>query len=187
MKPTEAQPSRRREMRFSGHPISPGIGIGPVYEASEPVLNIQHKKIAAADIAAETARLEDAISLSRKQLIKLKTKLASLPEQSQTEIDPLIDAYLHMLGNSRLIRGARLRVSDTLLAPEAAVMDEAEAQAEAILALTGSDKVGRQRRAEEVREIARRILRNLTRLPFRNFTELKPGTILAAESLRPAD
>ncbi len=191
MRPTEAgvttAGNRRREMRFSGHPISPGIGIGPVHEATEPVLNFQHKKIAAADIAAETARFEDAIAISRKQLIKLKSKLAALPEQSQTEIDPLIDAYLHMLGNSRLVRGARLRISDLLLGPEAAVMEEAEAQAEAILALTGSDKAGRARRAEEVREIARRVLRNLTRLPFRNFTELKPGTILAAESLRPAD
>lgn len=189
MRPTEPQTptTRKRELRFSGHPISPGIGIGPLHEATEPKLEVQHKKIAAADIAAETARFEDAIALSRKQLIKLKSKLASLPEQSQTEIDPLIDAYLHMLGPSRLVRGARLRISDMLVSPESAILDEAEAQAEAILALTGSDKSGRARRADEVREIARRVLRNLTRLPFRNFTELKPGTILAAESLRPAD
>jgi phosphotransferase system enzyme I (PtsI) len=92
-----------------------------------------------------------------------------------------------MLGNSRLIRGVRTRISDRLLGPEAAVMEEAEAQAAAILALTGSDEEGRARRAEEVREISRRVLRNLTRLPFRSFAELAPGTILAAEFLRPAD
>jgi phosphotransferase system enzyme I (PtsI) len=185
MRPTDG--TRRRELRFSGHPISPGIGIGPVYEATEPKLNFSHRKIAASDIAAELARFEDAVAQSRKQLAKLKTKLGGLPEQSQTEISPLIDAYMHMLGNSRLIRGVRTRVSDRLLAPEAAVMEEAEAQAAAILALTGSDEEGRARRAEEVREISRRVLRNLTRLPFRSFAELAPGTILAAESLRPAD
>jgi phosphotransferase system enzyme I (PtsI) len=187
MRQTEGRASPRRELRFSGHPISPGIGIGPIYEALEPKLNFTAKKIQAADIAAETARFEDAVSQSRKQLIKLKTKLAGLPEQSQTEISPLIDAYLHMLGNSRLIRGVRTRIGDRLLAPEAAVMEEAETQAEAILALTGSDEEGRARRAEEVREISRRILRNLTRLPFRSFADLAPGTILAAEFLRPAD
>jgi phosphotransferase system enzyme I (PtsI) len=187
MKPNEPAGTRKRELRFTGHPISPGIGIGPVYEAKEPALKFQHKKISAADIAAETARLDDAVALSRKQLIKLKAKLGSLPEQSQTEISPLIDAYLHMLGGSRLIRGAKTRISDRMMGPEAAIMEEAEAQAEAILALSGSDRAGRVRRADEVREIARRVLRNLTRLPFRNFADLAPGTILAAEFLRPAD
>ena len=38
--------------------------------------------------------------------------MSSLPEQSQTEISPLIDAYLHMLGPSRLIRGARIVSTD---------------------------------------------------------------------------
>jgi phosphotransferase system enzyme I (PtsI) len=176
-----------REICFSGHPVSPGIGIGPVHEAAEPALNISHDKIAAKAVASETARLDEAISLSRKQLVKLKSKLSGLPEQSETEISPLIDAYLHMLGNSRLVRGAKARIAEQLAGPEAAIQDEAEAQAEAILALTGTDRAGRARRAEEVREIARRILRNLTRQPFRSFSDLAPGTILAAESLRPAD
>jgi phosphotransferase system enzyme I (PtsI) len=177
----------RRELRFTGHPISPGIGIGPVFEAVEPALNVQHKRISAADIAAESARLEDAVALSRRQLTKLKTRLAGMPEQSQTEISPLIDAYLHMLGQSRLMRGVRSRISDRLVTAETAVMEEAEAQAEAILALTGSDREGRARRADEVREISRRVVRNLIRLPFRSFTDLDPGSILAAESLRPSD
>jgi phosphotransferase system enzyme I (PtsI) len=181
------QPKQRGEQRFTGHPVAPGIGIGPVHEAAEPALEVRHRSIAAADAAGETARLEEAIALSRKQLTKLKAKLERLPEQSQTELSPLIDAYLHMLGNSRLVRGAKQRVSETLVAAETAVQEEAEAQAGAILALTGSDRAGRLRRAEEVREIGRRVLRNLTHQPFRSFADLAPGTILAAESLRPAD
>ena len=43
------------------------------------------------------------------------------------------------------------------------------------------------RRAEEVREIARRVVRNLTRTPFRSFAGLPDGAILVAESLRPSD
>lgn len=176
-----------REKRFAGHAVSAGIGIGPVFEAVEPELVVQHKKITASDIAAELARLEDGVSLSRKQLIRLKNTLASLPEQSQAEISPLIDAYLYMLGQSRLMRGVRARISDKLANAESAVIEEAELQAETILGLTGSDKAGRIRRADEVREIARRVVRNLTRLPFRNFAGCPPGSILAAESLRPSD
>ena len=183
----EKSPRSRREMRFKGHPISPGIGIGPVYEAAEPVLTVPHRKIPASDIAAENARLEDAVAQSRKQLGKLKTKLASLPEQSQSEIAPLIDAYLHMLGASRLMRGVKTLISDQLLSAETAMMEQAEIVAAEILAMPAADREGRERRAEEVREIARRVLRNLTRLPFRNFTDHAPGSVLAAESLRPAD
>jgi phosphoenolpyruvate-protein phosphotransferase len=181
MKPTSA------EQIFFGHPVSPGIGIGPVHEAAEPALVISHKKIAAVDVAGETSRLEEALTRSRHQLGKLKTRLAALPEHSQAELAPLIDAYLHMLGPSRLMRGIRLRVQDGLMAAEAAVHAEAEAHAVAIMDLTGSDRAGRHRRAEEVREIGRRILRNLTRQPFRSFSSLIQGSILAATDLRPAD
>ena len=33
-----------REIRFTGHAISSGIGIGPIFEAVEPTLVVQHKK-----------------------------------------------------------------------------------------------------------------------------------------------
>ena len=183
----QKSPRSRREIRFTGHPISPGIGIGPVFEAAEPVLTVPHRKISASDIAAENARLDEAVAQSRKQLGKLKTRLASLPEQSEAEISPLIDAYLHMLGASRLLRGVKTRISDQLLAAETAMMEQAEFDAAAILAMPDADQAGRARRADEVREIARRVVRNLTRLPFRNFADHAPGSILAAETLRPSD
>ena len=67
------------EQRFSGHAVSPGIGIGPVHEAAEPALVVSHRKIAASDVAAEVARLEDALIRSRHQLGKLKARLAGMP------------------------------------------------------------------------------------------------------------
>jgi phosphoenolpyruvate-protein kinase (PTS system EI component) len=174
------------ELRFTGHPVSPGIGIGPVAVAAEPDLVIEHRSIAPDEVEAEAARLEEALARSRHQLAKLRGRLVGLPEASQAEIAPLIDAYVHMLGNSRLVRGARTRVQG-LDGAESAIHAEAEAQAAAILALTGTDRIGRLRRAEEVREIGRRVLRNLMRQPFRSFAGLTSGAVLAAEALRPAD
>ncbi len=149
-------------------------------------------KIAAADIAAEGTRLDTAIAQSRKQLSKLRARLAVLPEESQAEIAPLIDAYLRMIGPSRLVRGIRRRIEETLLSAERAVMAEAEAIAATIMGqaepgLNAEDRASLNRRAEEVREIARRIVRNLTRTPFRSFAGLPDGAILVAESLRPSD
>jgi len=180
------------ERMFTGLPISTGVAIGPVFGAEEPVPEITRQKIQAADIAGEGARLEAAITQSRKQLAKLRTRLGVLPEESQAELAPLIDAYIRMLGPSRLVRGARRRIEETLLSAESAVVEESEAIATAILdqaepGLTPEDTASLQRRAEEVREIARRLIRNLTRAPFRSFAALPEGAILVCESLRPSD
>ena len=101
----------RPERMFPGIAVSPGVAIGPVFGASEPVPEITRHKIQAADIAGEGARLEAAIAQSRKQLGKLRARLAILPEESQAEIAPLIDAYIRMIGPSRLVRGIRRRIS----------------------------------------------------------------------------
>ncbi|MBO0711341.1 MAG: phosphoenolpyruvate--protein phosphotransferase [Acetobacteraceae bacterium] len=182
----------RSEARFTGIPVSPGVAIGPVFGTSEPAAEITRHKIAASDIEAERARLDAAIAQSRRQLLKLRGRLAVLPLDSQEEIAPLLDAYLQMLRDSRLIRGARRRISETLLSAESAVVAEADAIAGIILGQVGPEtadevRVSIARRAEEVREIARRLVRNLTRAPFQSFAGLPEGAILISEALRPAD
>ncbi len=181
-------PAVRPEHRLIGIPISAGVAIGAVFGAAEPPVVVNRQKIQAADAQAETARLDAAILQSRKQLLKLRARLGILPEDSQAEIAPLLDAYLQMIGPSRLVRGARRRIGETLVSAETAVLDETEALAEAIMRVPADeDPSGRRRRAEEVREIGRRLVRNLTRAPFRSFSGLPEGAVLVCESLRPAD
>ncbi len=176
---------------LAGIPVSPGIAIGQVYAASEPKLEAKRGKIRAGGVEAELGRLEVAVQKSRKQLGKLRARLGVLPEDSQHEIAPLIDAYLQMLGPSRLLRSARKRIADGLVTAETAVLDEVDALAAAMLAVPGvrgrDDADAQQRRAEEIRETGRRLLRNLAEAAFRNFANVPQGAILVAETLRPAD
>jgi len=178
----------RPERRLIGIPVSPGVAIGPIFGATEPPAIVVRTRIHASDSAGETSRLEAAIAQSRKQLLKLRARLGVLPEDSQAEIAPLLDAYLQMVGPSRLVRGAKKRIAEGLVSAETAVFDESEAIADLIQSLPADDdRAGRRRRAEEVREIGRRLVRNLTRAPFRSFAGLPPGAVLVAEFLRPAD
>jgi phosphoenolpyruvate-protein phosphotransferase len=184
--------SSRVEVRFSGIAVSAGVAIGPIFRASEPTPRITRHKIAAADSAGEGARLDAAVLQSRKQLAKLRGRLAVLPEESQEEIAPLIDAYIRMLGPSRLLRGVKQRIEENLVTAETAVVDETDAIAAAILAqiepgMPVDDSASLTRRAEEVREIGRRLVRNLTRSPFKSFAGLPEGAVLISEALRPAD
>jgi phosphoenolpyruvate-protein phosphotransferase len=182
----------RPEVPFSGIPISAGVAIGAVFSAAEPTPEITRHKIQAADSSAEGARLDAAVAQSRKQLTKLRARLVVLPEESQDEIAPLIDAYIRMLGPSRLIRAVRRRIEETLLSAESAVVAETDAIAAAIMAhaeagMPADDLASLRRRAEEVREIGRRLVRNLTRAPYRSFAGLPEGAVLISEALRPSD
>ena len=187
----EAKPARRgakpAEQRLSGIPVSPGIVIGTIYDTTEAPAEAPRREITADAVELERTKLQDAAALSRKQVSKLKTRLTVLPEEAQEELEPLLDAYILMLGNSRLLRGARKRIGEELLSAETAVQDEAEAIAQAILAAKGDDKAGLNRRAGEVREIARRLTRNLTATPFRSLKGVPAGAIVVADELTPAD
>jgi phosphotransferase system enzyme I (PtsI) len=188
-KPAEAsrKPRRGKEVVVEGIAVSPGIAIGTVYDTTEAPAETPRRAIAPEEVEAEKQRLAAAVATSRKQVAKLKSRLAILPEEAQEELEPLLDAYALMLGESRLLRGARKRIAEELLCAEAAVEDEAEAIAHAILAAKDDDRAGLKRRAGEVREIARRLLRNLTARPFRSLKDIPQGSILVAEDLTPAD
>ncbi|SUE63019.1 phosphoenolpyruvate--protein phosphotransferase [Roseomonas gilardii] len=178
---------RTREVTLEGLPIAPGVAIGPAYDTSEPPAEAPRRAIQPAEVEEEKARLTTAAATSRKQVSKLKKRLSVLPEEAQEELEPLLDAYAMMLGESRLLRGARKRIEAGLLSAETAVADEAEAIAAAILAAKDDDKPGLRRRAGEVREIARRLTRNLTQTGFRSFKDVPAGSILVAQELTPAD
>lgn len=177
------------ERRLLGLPACAGVAVGPIFRAVEPKAQVTRSKIHAADVAGEIARFDAAILQSRRQLLKLRGRLSVLPEESQGEIAPLLDAYLQMLGPSRLIRGVRQRVTDRLVSAESAVMEEANAIAAALIAIGPANPAGPgpQRQADEVREIGRRLVRNLTRAPFRSYSGAPQGAILVAEALRPSD
>jgi len=189
MNRTSGRAGVRAERVLIGIPVSAGIAIGPVFGAAEPPALVTRHEVAAGDVAAETARFEAAVAQSRKQLTKLRARLAVLPEDSQAEIAPLLDAYLQMLGPSRLLRGVKGRIAERMRSAEAAAEEETEALAAAFLAMPvdPEDRSGQERRAEEVREIGRRLVRNLTRAPFRSFAGLPDGAILVCETVRPAD
>jgi phosphotransferase system enzyme I (PtsI) len=186
-KAPRAPKSTDAEKRLTGIAVSPGIAIGLVYDTSEATPETPRRTITEAEAEAERTKLSEAAALSRKQVGKLKARLGVLPEEAQEELEPLLDAYILMLGNSRLLRGARKRIGEELLAAETAVHEEAEAIAAAILANKDDDKSGLNRRAGEVREIARRLIRNLTATPFRSLKGVPQGAILVAEELTPAD
>jgi phosphotransferase system enzyme I (PtsI) len=176
-----------KEAVLYGLAVSPGIAIGRLATATEQAPTIERRELFEDQVAWEIERFDEAVGASRKQLAKLRARLSILPEEANRELEPLLDAYAQMLGNSRLTRNVRRRIGEQRINAEAAVAEESEALAEAMFAAGTDDRATRQRRADEVREIGRRLVRNLTRTPWRNYSLLPHGAVLAAELLTPAD
>jgi phosphoenolpyruvate-protein phosphotransferase len=174
------------ERCFTGLAVGAGIAIGPAYLIQDKTPAPDQRAIPADAVDMELARLDEAVAKSRRQLGKLRAQLAILPAEGQAELEPLIDAYLQMIGPSRLLRGARRRV-EGLVSAETAVLQETEALAGVVMAVQDRDRAGLKRRADEIREIGRRLIRNLTEAPFQSFAKLAQGTVLVMDNLRPAD
>ncbi|MCQ8239444.1 phosphoenolpyruvate--protein phosphotransferase [Rhizosaccharibacter radicis] len=188
--------SGEAERRLRGTPISGGIAIGPMFFMAEAPAPMVADRAPADDPEAEIVRLAEAVSRSLRQIEKLRNRLALLPQDSQTEIAPLLDAYRQMLGPSRLLREIDRLIRDERLAAESATAVAVDALAALLAPPAGAAGGGgidaefaaaSLRRAEEVREIGRRLVRNLVRAPFRSFAALAPGSILAVDQLRPSD
>ena len=186
---------RRAARRPAGAPAARHRGLGRHRHRARvrrrrSAAPVVRRKILASDIAAETARLDVAVAQSRKQLVKLRARLAVLPEDSQAEIAPLLDAYLQH-GRPLPPAARRAPVHQRDAGQRRNRGDgRAEEIAAAILAMARRRRTirpGCERHAEEVREIARRLVRNLTQTPFRSFAGIPAGAVLVCEGLRPSD
>lgn len=189
----EAKPTAGRvraaspvERAFVGLGLGSGIAVGPAYLIEDHTPDLGPAAITPEAVEAELGRLDAAVTKSRRQLAKLRAQIAMLPDEGQAELEPLLDAYVQMIGPTRLLRGVRRRI-EGLASAETAVQEEVDSLAAAVMAVPDRDRAGLKRRADEIREIGRRLIRNLTETPFESFAKLAQGTILVLENLRPAD
>ncbi|WP_243444075.1 phosphoenolpyruvate--protein phosphotransferase [Asaia prunellae] len=183
-------PDDRPMKILQGTGISAGVVIARAsltFERPLPVIESLPSQLTA---EAESARLDQAIALTLKQLKKLRGKLSGLPDEGRIEIDAMLTVYEHMLSHSRLVRAAHRRLTEDGLTAEAAVQLESDilaAKAGPQPGMPEEEIEGARRREGEFREVARRLLRNLTGVSFRAFSDIPSGSILVAEQIRPAD
>ena len=172
------------EQRLSGLGVSPGIAIGPAYVSEGGDLSVHESHIADAGIEAERDRFAEAVAVSLKQLRKLKTKAAGLPESAAEEIGYLLDAHVAMLSNSRLVRGVGERIDRARINAERAVEIEIDEIAKSFAAMGDPYLAAR---IEDIRVVGTRLIRNLTKKPYVPFSGVTAGAVILADELTPAD
>jgi phosphotransferase system enzyme I (PtsI) len=172
------------ERIFHGLGVSGGIAIGPAHVVERGLVDVPEYALAAHAIDDELARFAAAVERSAKQVRKLRAKAANLPGAAAEELGYLLDAHLQMLGSSRLVRGVSERIKSQRINAEAAVQTELHGITQAFAAASDAYIAAR---VQDVREVAARLVRNLTKSGFQALAGLPKGSIVIAEEITPAD
>jgi phosphotransferase system enzyme I (PtsI) len=172
------------ERVLHGLGISPGVAIGSAFVSEAGEIAVPEYRLDADAIAPELERFRATLARSLKQLRKLKSKAAGLPDAAAEEIGFLLDAHLAMLTNSRLVRGVERRISEERVNAERAVQMEIAAIADSFAAMEDAYLAAR---IDDIRVVGARLVRNLTRTPYAAYQGLPEGTVIIAEELSPAD
>ena len=176
--------TKPKEKTLRGLGVSPGLAVGPAYVREHGAIDVPDHVIKPGDVEDECARLEKAVERARRQMGRLRAKVRNMPATAADELSFLVDAYEQMLKDSRLIRGAERRISEQLMNAETAVQAEITDIADAFAAM---DDAYISSRIDDIREVGRRLILNLTQTPVKPFAAVPPGSIVIADELTPAD
>ena len=174
----------RKERILEGLGVSPGIAIGSVHVRESGAVEVSEYRISPKHVKSELARFSKAVKRTRRQLLKLKSEAQTLPEATAEELGYLLDAHLHMLEGSRLIRGVENRIAERFLNAGAAVQAEISEIGKGFAAM---DDYYLAARMEDIREVGSRLVRSLTKSPPLAFSTLPEGSIVVAKEITPAD
>ena len=172
------------ELVLRGLAVSAGFAIGPAFILDSARLHVPEYTIKADGVADETARFQDAVTKSVRQIKRIKSKAESLPADAAEEMNILLDAHMAMLSGSRLIRGVDKRIATDKINADAALQREIDHLAESFASMDDSYLASRMK---DIREVGQRLLRNLQTEHADITLNIPEGSVIVAEDITPAD
>jgi phosphotransferase system enzyme I (PtsI) len=169
----------QREVTLKGIPASPGIAIGPVFLYQKDTPTIEERAIAREDVDREIARLEQAVSRSRKELGKILEFAENKLGEQQAKI---FEAQMLILEDTYLFDTIKQRLRTELKNVEFILHAEIEKYRQMMLA--AHDEYTRER-AHDVEDVRNRILRNLAEQ--RLISRLEGSSVIVSNNLTAAD
>lgn len=164
--------------------VSDGIAIGPAHVVESGVERVVEYRIPASRVAAEQRRFQKAAAHAAQQLVSLKSKTEAMGGAAAEEIGYLLEAHMQMLASSRLVRGVALRIEQEAINAEAAVQREIDSIARSFQTLADPYFAAR---ADDVRDVGRRLILALGGKPSQPFENLPAGALVIAHEITPAD
>lgn len=165
--------------RWQGLPASDGIAIGPAWIFRPRRIQVQRRHVQDAD--AEWHRLETAVAQALAQLDVLAVQARSAVGEEQAAI---FEAHALFLSDEELLAMLRQAIFSEHVNAEAAVEQSFEHYAALLLSL---DNEYFQARAQDVRDVKRRLLRILSGCESEGAVSPSHPAVILAEDLTPSD
>ncbi|OHE75540.1 MAG: phosphoenolpyruvate--protein phosphotransferase [Verrucomicrobia bacterium GWF2_62_7] len=173
--------SPKKEVVYRGIAVSPGVVRGQVYVYRPQEVAIEKRSVRDDDIAGEFVRLEQAVIKTRQQLIEIPQHIG---KEMGNDKPGIFDAHLLVLDDPMLMEQVFKRLKTEKLNVELILSEVANQYAQALAKL--QDTYLRER-AADVRDVSRRILRNLAGAEHDELQRLPGPRIVLAQDLSPSD
>ncbi|HDS1153224.1 TPA: phosphoenolpyruvate-protein phosphotransferase PtsI [Pluralibacter gergoviae] len=166
---------------ISGILASPGIAFGKALLLKEDEIVIDRKKISADSVDEEVERFIDGRAKASAQLEAIKTKAG---ETFGEEKEAIFEGHIMLLEDEELEQEIIALIKDKHMTADAAANEVIEGQATALEEL---DDEYLKERAADVRDIGKRLLRNILGLNIIDLGAIQDEVILVAKDLTPSE
>jgi len=170
-----------KEKVFTGIAASPGFVIGKAYLFDVEETAVSPHQIAGRDVGAEIARFEDALIATRKELINIRQELA---DRAGRKVTDLFEAHLLVVEDRTLIAEVVKGIEEKKLNAEYVFQSVINEYTRAFLQVE-DDYI--KERLSDIRDVARRVLHNLTGRKRADLASLEEEVIVVAPELSPSD
>ena len=166
---------------ISGILASPGIAFGKALLLKEDEIVIDRKKISADKVDQEVERFLNGRTKASAQLEVIKTKAG---ETFGEEKEAIFEGHIMLLEDEELEQEIIALIKDKHMTADAAANEVIEGQATALEEL---DDEYLKERAADVRDIGKRLLRNILGLAIIDLSAIQDEVILVAADLTPSE
>jgi phosphotransferase system enzyme I (PtsI) len=169
------------ELILRGIGVSPGVVQAPAFLLTTEEVRVVEREVAEAELPREIVRFEEAVIATRQQIHEIQTRMQGALDRGSAS---LFDAHLLVLDDRAFIEEILRAIPARRKNVETLLRAVAERYAGALEKM--EDDYLRER-AADVRDVARRLLRNLSGQSRRTLDHLTEPCILVANDLAPSD
>ncbi|GED54896.1 phosphoenolpyruvate--protein phosphotransferase [Brevibacillus borstelensis] len=167
---------------FKGIPVSAGIAIAPIAKlTAQSTVATNDEKIDSNRKTEELQCLEQSIELAKEQLSQLKEKAL---DQLGPEKAEILSAHIAFLDDPSFTGEMKARIENQLCSAQAAVQQVA---GEFVALFEGMDNDYMKERADDIRDVSRRLLKNLSGGDSHSIGYPEEPFILVAEDVTPSE
>ena len=174
-------PDAQREREFRGIGVSPGIAVGNILLLKADDHPLPEYAIPSEDVPREMIRLEMAMIETRRQLHEIQQRVG---EAMGGENAGIFDAHLHVVDDPSFVDEIYRDVREKRKNIEKSLFEVSERYAQTLLQM---DDDYLRERATDIRDVTRRILRNLMGGGADLLAGLENPRVLVARDIAPSD